>query len=289
VRLLGPLAIAGGVATELVVLHENPGQLAWLPPLLIGIGIVAAVALAGSTARRVRAAAVTVAFAVLLLAPATWAVQTLGHPTNGTFPTGGPQSAGMGGFGGRGGPGGNGGPGGGFGRGGGGFGPGGGRFAPGAGTAPGPGTGTAPGAPPAGAPPQGAAGGSGRGGGGFGGNSQALSQAVSYAQQHGGGTVAVSSQSGAAGLLIASGADIAGIGGFSGNESQVSVSWLANEIEAGHIRWVMTDGGSGGIAQGRVGSTAVMAAVAKVCTPVSSVSGLYDCSNSAAALRALGT
>jgi 4-amino-4-deoxy-L-arabinose transferase-like glycosyltransferase len=287
VRLLGPLAIAGGVATELVVLHENPGQLAWLPPLLIGIGIVAAVALAGSTARRVRAAAVTVAFAVLLLAPATWAVQTLGHPTNGTFPTGGPQSAGMGGFGGRGGPGGNGGPGGGFGRGGGGFGPGGGRFGPGAGTAPAPGT--APGAPPAGAPPQGAAGGFGRGGGGFGGNSQALSQAVSYAQQHGGGTVAVSSQSGAAGLLIASGADIAGIGGFSGNESQVSVSWLANEIEAGHIRWVMTDGGSGGIAQGRVGSTAVMAAVAKVCTPVSSVSGLYDCSNSAAALRALGT
>jgi hypothetical protein len=38
-----------------------------------------------------------------------------------------------------------------------------------------------------------------------------------------------------------------------------------------------------------VGSTAVMSAVAKVCTPVSSVSGLYDCSNSAAALRALGT
>jgi hypothetical protein len=124
----------------------------------------------------------------------------------------------------------------------------------------------------------------------FGGNSQALTQAVTYAQQHGGGTVAVSSQTGAAGQLIASGADVAGIGGFSGRESQVTVAWLANAIETGHIRWVLTDGGSGGMAQdGRVGSSAVMAAVAKVCTPVSSVPGLYDCSSSVAALRALGT
>jgi hypothetical protein len=113
---------------------------------------------------------------------------------------------------------------------------------------------------------------------------------VTYAQQHGGGTVAVSSQTGAAGQLIASGADVAGIGGFSGRESQVTVAWLANAIEGGHIRWVLTDGGSGGMAQdGRVGSSAVMAAVAKACTPVSSVPGLYDCSNSVAALRALGT
>jgi 4-amino-4-deoxy-L-arabinose transferase-like glycosyltransferase len=287
VRVLGPLAIAGGVAAELVVLHENPGQLTWLPAVLIGGGILAAVALAGSTAARVRTAAVSVAFAVLLLAPGTWAVQTLGHPTNGTFPAGGPQSAGMDGPGGRGGPGGPGGNG----RGGGRFGQGGGRFAPGGGGFP-PGAGAAPGAPPAGAPPQGAAGGFGRRGGGgmFGGNSQALTQAVSYAQQHGGGTVAVSSQTSAAGQLIASGADVAGIGGFSGRESQVTVTWLANAIDAGHIRWVLTDGGSGGMAQdSRVGSSAVMAAVAKVCTPVSSVTGLYDCSNSAAALRALGT
>jgi 4-amino-4-deoxy-L-arabinose transferase-like glycosyltransferase len=278
-RLLGPLAVAGGVATELVVLHNNPGQLAWLPAVLVIIGIVTAVALAGGTGARVRAAAVTVALAVLLVAPATWAVDTLGHPTNGTFPTGGPVTAGMGGGpGGRGGFGRNGPPGGmGAGR----FGPGAGGFAPGAGTA--------PGAPAAGAPPQAGAGGFG-GGGRFGGNSQSLSQAVSYAQQHGGGTVAVSSQTGAAGQLIASGADVAGIGGFSGSESQVSVGWLANAIQAGRIRWVLTDGGSGGRAQdGRVGSTVVMAAVAKVCTPVSSVTGLYDCSNSVAALRALGS
>ena len=34
---------------------------------------------------------------MLLLAPAAWAVQTLGHATSGTFPAGGPASAGFGG------------------------------------------------------------------------------------------------------------------------------------------------------------------------------------------------
>ena len=48
------------------------------------------------------------ALGLLLLAPASWAVQTLGHATEGTFPAGGPAQAGLGG--GRGGPGGGGGP-----------------------------------------------------------------------------------------------------------------------------------------------------------------------------------
>jgi hypothetical protein len=127
------------------------------------------------------------------------------------------------------------------------------------------------------------------GGGPFGGNTQGLQQAVVYAKSHGGGTIAVSSQSGAAGELITSGANVAAIGGFSGRESEVSISWLANAVEQGRIRWVLTDGsgGLGGFRDSRIGSSLVMAAVQKVGTQVSSISGLYDLKGHAAELRAL--
>jgi len=59
------------------------------------------------------------------------------------------------------------------------------------------------------------------GGGGGGGEVRrqtpsSLSAAVAYVRANGGGTIAVSSQSGAAGQLISSGTDVAAIGGFSG-------------------------------------------------------------------------
>ena len=38
-RVLAPLAVVAGVATELIVLHNQPGQLTWLPPVLVFIGI----------------------------------------------------------------------------------------------------------------------------------------------------------------------------------------------------------------------------------------------------------
>jgi 4-amino-4-deoxy-L-arabinose transferase-like glycosyltransferase len=310
-RLLGPAAIAGGVATELAVLHVEPGQLTWLPALLVIGGVAVAVALAArGLGGRARAVALAAALGLLLIAPATWAVQTLGHPTNGTFPAGGPRAANAfgGGPGGRGGPGRRGGsrgvPGGASG------GPppaGAPAFGPGAGA----GAAVAPqGAPPAvgsagaaagGAPPAvgsaGAAAGGpgfpgagagGPGGGPFGGTSQSLTEALSYAAKNGGGTVAVSSQTGAAGSLISSGANVAAIGGFSGRESQVSVTWLAGAVADGRIRWVVTSdgGGPGGRADTRVGATTAMSAVATACAPVSSIDGLYDCAHSASALRA---
>jgi 4-amino-4-deoxy-L-arabinose transferase-like glycosyltransferase len=298
-RVLGPLAIAGGAATEIVVLHNEPGQLTWLPAVLVVGGLAAAIALAGRTVgSRVRAIVLAGALGLLLLGPATWAFQTLGHATSGTFPTGGPASAAMMG----GGPGGPGRAGGGFG------GPGGPGRGPG-----GPGRGGRPpggafaGGPPAGAPglasgqpavgspggpgsgPQGtapAATARGAAGSPFGGDTQSLTAALRYVRQHGGGTIAVSSQSGAAGQLVTSGADVAAIGGFSGRESEVSVAWLAGAVDAGRIRWVVTGGGGGGMRDGRSGSTVAMAAVARACAPVSSVDGLYDCSQAAAALRA---
>jgi 4-amino-4-deoxy-L-arabinose transferase-like glycosyltransferase len=279
-------AVLAGVVTELVVLHDNPGHLGWLPAVLVVLGLAAAVALVAMRTRPVRAAILAAALGLLLLAPASWAVQTLGHATNGTFPAGGPASAGFGG-GGRGGPGG-GGPGGNF---------------PGAG-----GRAGQAGTPPAGAPGSGSAasgttgngsatgpgagGFGGMGGGGFGGDNAGVTQALAYVKQHGGGTIGVSSQSGAASAIIQSGAKVAGIGGFSGRESEVSTQWLADAVRSGRIRWVLTSGSSGfGGNDGRVGSSKVMAAVEKVGKKVTVTSGsttvtLYDLSGRADAIAA---
>jgi 4-amino-4-deoxy-L-arabinose transferase-like glycosyltransferase len=280
------VALAAGVATELLVLHNLPGQLTWLPAVLLAAGAVTAIALV-AVRGPLRGALLAAALGLLLLAPASWAVQTIGHSTTGTFPAGGPSQVG---FGGGGGPG----------RGPGGGGAGGGFGAP-------PGAGSRLAAPPAGAggrfggAPGGALGGgrsSGAGGGaggGFGGDTAGLTQAVTYASQHGGGAIAVSSQSGAAASIIQSGANVAGIGGFSGRESQVSTTWLADAVRSGRVRWVLTsaNGGFGGN-DGRVGSSQVMAAVAKVGRKVTITSGsstttLYDLSGRADALAAAGS
>src|SRR6185436_15024988 len=90
------VALAAGVATELLVLHDLPGQLTWLPTVLLVGGAVTAVALV-AVRGLLRAAVLAAALGLLLLAPASWAVQTLGHATSGTFPAGGPASAGFGG------------------------------------------------------------------------------------------------------------------------------------------------------------------------------------------------
>ncbi|HVW18934.1 MAG TPA: glycosyltransferase family 39 protein [Solirubrobacteraceae bacterium] len=312
-RVAGPAALLAGAGTELAVIaHEH--TMTGLRPLVIVVALGAAAALAVVGDARVRRAVVAVALAVLLIAPATWSVQTLGHAASGTFPAGGPASAGMG-FGG--------GPGAGFRQGGGSSGPGfGGR--PGAGAAPqgafrgrsgagrqlGSGR-FGGGAPGAGVPGSGFGGrsqggrsqGQGFGGGGFGGRgggfgggvfdreAGGLSEALSYAKAHGGGTVAVSSQSGAASAIIRSGAHVAGIGGFSGRESEVTASWLADMVAQGKIRWVVGDGGQGSLGfDGRVGARSAMQAVAEACRAVTTDSGttLYDCAGRAAALRSTG-
>ena len=92
-RVIAPLAIAGAVATELIVLHEWSGQLSWAVPLVIAVGGVCAAVLVTGVGGRVRAIVLGVALAALFAAPATWAAETLGHATNGTFPTGGPAIA----------------------------------------------------------------------------------------------------------------------------------------------------------------------------------------------------
>jgi hypothetical protein len=127
--------------------------------------------------------------------------------------------------------------------------------------------------------------------GGFGGDSTSLTAAIRYANQHGGGIIGVSSQSTAAAAILSSNANVAGLGGFSGRESSVSATWIAQEVAAGRLRWVIVDNTQGGSLPGdtRTGSQAAMDVIAKTCRKVTlSSSGsavtMYDCQGRAAAI-----
>ena len=64
------------------------------------------------------------------------------------------------------------------------------------------------------------------------------------------------------------------------------MSWLAQEVRDGKIRWVLPDnaGGGGLRNDGRPGSNAAMTAVAQACSPVSADGvTLYDCQGAALA------
>jgi 4-amino-4-deoxy-L-arabinose transferase-like glycosyltransferase len=312
-RVVGAVAIGLGAVVELVVINNSASDLDWLVVPLVVVSVAAVLALlfadalAGRTgfrATRVRLAVLVCAVTLLLVGPAIWSVDTLGHPTSGTFPAGGPESAMT-----MGGPGGGGGPGGMTG-------------APG-GTAPGAartssgtegqstnavgelfgesgessegfGAGGGTGGPPS------IGGGMSGGGGMFGGED--LSSVLEYTEAHGGGTIAVDSQSGAATSIIEDGAEVAGIGGFSGKESSVSAEWLEERIESGAIAWIYTNGESGSVGglggaggtggDTRTGSESAIDTVVKSCTKVDSSeyessegesagSGtLYQCSDS---------
>ena len=82
---MGPLAIAAGVAAELAIKDDYPGQLPWLAPVLIAVGSLAIVGLLVFSSRRTRIIAVSAAVGSLLLAPSVWAIDTpddgwYGHP-----------------------------------------------------------------------------------------------------------------------------------------------------------------------------------------------------------------
>jgi hypothetical protein len=272
-RIVAPLAILGGIVTEVMVIDRGAADVESLVPLVIVAGVLGAAVLAGRLPAKARSVALAVALGALLLAPASWSAQTLGHATSGTFPAGGPASQGMGGGPGGGGPGGIRGGFGGFG---------GGQASGGT---------TAQIAPPAGFSTSGGGlpgGAGGFGGGGMFGANSNLTEALAYAKSHGGGTIAVSSQQGAAESIIQSGANVAALGGFSGRESQVSAQWLADAVASGRIRYVLTSGNAGGMGNdGRTGASDLMAIVQQVGNQTS-VSGLYDLQGTAAAIAAAG-
>jgi 4-amino-4-deoxy-L-arabinose transferase-like glycosyltransferase len=294
----GTFVLVAGVICEFVVLHDYTGQLSWLRvvlPLICG-GAAGALFVLGDA--RARTWAMGAGVAALLIAPTIWAVDTLGYATQSTFPAGGPQSENTavplaGGF-----PGGF--PRGGFpaqpgvtipsgppGAGGSAGQAGGGSSSPlfGGGN-----QGAAPGRRRTFGGPDGFAGfGFGGGGGGFFRSGDAsLSAAETYARSHGGGTIAVAAQTDAAAAILANDANVAGIGGFTGQESDPSISWLAGEVASGRIRWVLVGGIVTTGVGARPGAEAAQNAAAAACKPVSAVSGsFYDCAGRAAALRAL--
>jgi len=303
-RILGALAIGGGAIVELVVIDHSASDLGWLvvPLVLVVVAAVGALLFADAIAERVggdgtrgvasvriRLAALACGFAILLAGPAIWSVETLGHPTSGTFPTGGPESASA-----------MGGPGGAMGTP-----PNGsvrtlghiGRQSTNAPALP-----FGEGVPPlvggaegmAGAPSVGGM--TGGPGGMFGGED--LTSVLEYTEAHGGGTIAVDSQSGAAASIIEEGAEVAGIGGFSGKESSVSAAWLEERIESGAIGWIYVGGSGAGMIGGprgsvsaggssggdtRTGSESAIDAAVKSCAKVSALEGsgaLYKCGDS---------
>jgi 4-amino-4-deoxy-L-arabinose transferase-like glycosyltransferase len=310
-RVLGALAIGAGAITETAVIGSSATDLGWLVAPIVVAAVGAALVLASDRlAARWSVVALASAIGVLLIGPAIWSVQTLGHPTSGTFPAGGPESAST-----MGGPGGGGPVGGTFpgGEGGEGMQPpglGGEGEMPGlggeSGTLPGLGSesgagGAVEGLFEAQGRSEGGTGGAttqagpGSGGGMFGG--QDLTEVLTYVASHGAGAIAVESQSEAAGTIIESGAEVAGIGGFSGKESSVSAEWLEERIADGQIHWILGGGsGTGGTMPGgtegsptggdtRTGSESALTRVTEKCEAVSSsalessAGTLYDCSN----------
>ncbi|MGD0981347.1 MAG: glycosyltransferase family 39 protein [Solirubrobacteraceae bacterium] len=312
---LGPSFVAAGVLAvgvlcELVVLGDYRGQLTWIQPLLLGVVGAACLVCVLTSNRPARAVAISAAVAALLVAPSIWAIDTLGYPTQATFPAGGPakdNSAGMA----RRHPNGA-------------FGGGGGRPLVIAGSPPGHAaqgvTGavgslfgnrgrpaSSPGGPRAGfgaaqpgfAPPTPAISASAI-------RDPALARIVRFVRRHGGGTIAVSSQSQAAKAIIKQNANVAGIGGWSGRESDPTVAWFASEVNSGHVRWVYSEGLANFdvAADGRVGDTAVLEAATRACVRVDASNGaripgrfsraefkytpaLFDCAGKGAALAAL--
>jgi hypothetical protein len=119
-------------------------------------------------------------------------------------------------------------------------------------------------------------------------------------------------------LIAQYGLSVMSLGGFLGRDNTISVSKFADLVESGEVRYVLASGGIGAAPRGNFfargvlpggggrsfgnppaiggaatsGPSAVLAAVARTCTPVSGPTlpaadrgSLYDCSGSAAALR----
>ena len=92
----GAVGVAAAVACEVAVLRAS-GDGGWWPSVIVVGGALAAGALVYGLRGPWRAGVVAGVAALFLLAPASWAVQTLDHGTTGPFPTGGPAGQAFGG------------------------------------------------------------------------------------------------------------------------------------------------------------------------------------------------
>ena len=247
-QIAAPLAVVAGMVTELAVLNQYPGDLRAVALVMAVTVVLAAASLAIVTSSQGRRIALATALVALLLAPAAWSFDTLGHATSGTFPAGGPESAST-----------MGGPGGGFG----------GAGMPGGGA-----TGTTAGGP--------------GGGGMFGGNANIQEALTYAAANGGGtiAVSAQNGAAGAALQTGADIAALGGFSGRESEVSASWLSTRVADGTIRWVLTDSADGGMPN--DGRTGSQSVMTAVQESCTAVSSVDGLYDCQGAAAALAAAG-
>jgi 4-amino-4-deoxy-L-arabinose transferase-like glycosyltransferase len=227
-----------------VLLGRSADWQPWLRPLVLVVGLAAAVGLAagvaaGRWASRVAVVAAVAGIAVGLAGPAAYAIETAATAHSGAIPSAGPAVAGAG-FGGRGGPGGGpvgaGGPGGG----------------PGTGTFPdGRGPGAAPGAPAGAVGPDGGRpgpGGTGRGGGAGGlldattPGSQLAAMLTADADRYTWVAATVGANN-AAGYQLATGRPVMPLGGFNGSDPSPTLAQFQQYVSEGRIHYFL--GGAG--------------------------------------------
>jgi len=254
------LALTGAVtaAWAFVLLHRSSGFVPWLAPLVLVVGLAAALALAFVTLLPARVVAAVAAVAVLtsLAGPTAYALQTASQPHTGSIPTAGPAVAGA-----RGGPG-------------------------GARQAFGPGG-------PTGTPPQGLTGtpqlgnpGGTRGGvgGGMGGLLSATSVSAAMqallaadASSYTWVAAAVGSNN-ASGYQLATGLPVMAIGGFNGSDPSPTLAQFQADVAAGKVHYFIGSGGFGGMQNGGSSSSSDIAAWVARTFPTQTVDGVtvYD-------------
>jgi 4-amino-4-deoxy-L-arabinose transferase-like glycosyltransferase len=291
-RLRGQTYWAGPIAAVAVLgtawwghqlLDRSPSFAPGLSTLELALAVVAAVALVlprsvlsrvPRYAARVPATALAVGLVAVLLGPAAYAVDTVGHAEQGATPSSGPGVTS--GFGGPGG--------GGPGRlGAGAGGPGGLRFTRNGGGPPAGFDFTSPNGftPPRGAAPPGSGGFQGGFDGGDardGGTTN--STLISYLEHNQGSAtwlVAVSSSMEAAPIELSTGKPVIAMGGFSGGDPAMTVAKLQSLVASGQLRYVLVGGNGGGPGGGNRDVTDwITQHGTQVSSSAAGVSGLYD-------------
>ncbi|WP_289850423.1 glycosyltransferase family 39 protein [Actinoallomurus purpureus] len=267
-----PAGIAVTGVWAFVLLRRTPSWNPWLAWTVAGLTAVAVIGLLAArfgrgALTRIAVLAGVVGLVAGLAGPAAFAVSAAGDRANGSNPTAGPNTGGMGFPGMRGGgmPGGGqlpadirkrieeggGFPGGGF--------PGGG--APGGSGDPG-GAGQMPGGQPGGQNGR-------QGGPGMGGELNA--QMVSYLEKNQGGAtwlVAVSNSQSAASIILQTGKPAISMFGFAGGDRAMTAQRLQELVKAGKLHYVMTGGGFGGRGGPGGGNSDVTSWVTKNCAAV---------------------
>lgn len=213
-------AILASVGLAVLLLLRSPSFMSWLPPLIVGLGVAAAIVVALPAARgaRVGLAGLTLGFVALLAGPAAFTVNTITTAYTGSIVAAGPQTTAT-------------------------------DFLSGSSDTQG--RGFAFGGFPQSQRGPGGFGAPGLGQGGPGGfvdsADSALAQYLVSNQGSATWIVAVSSASDAAGLELATGKPVMAMRGWSGSDNALSLDELKADIANGSLRYVIVGGQDAGL------------------------------------------